>query len=89
MTKRIFEFVCDNNHISERLVEDSVREVECVVCGVLAHRIVSAVRCSLEGITGDFPGAYAKWNNVHREASRVANKRRNEHGVSTVDPSGM
>lgn len=85
MAKRMFEFVCDNNHISEKLIDENVRETECAVCGNLATRIVSAVRCDLEGITGDFPGAYAKWNNVHREASRVANKRRAEHGP----PSGV
>lgn len=85
MALRIFEFVCDNSHVTERLVKDDVREVECAVCGSLASRIVSAVRCNLEGITGDFPGAYAKWNNVHREASRVANKRREQNGP----PSGV
>lgn len=86
MPKRMFEFVCDNIHISERLVDESVRQTECVVCGEVATRIMSAVRCNLEGITGDFPGAYAKWNRVHREANRVANKRRNEHDGP---PSGM
>lgn len=89
MALRMFEFVCDNGHITEKLVKDDVREVSCSVCEGLASRIMSAVRCNLEGITGDFPGAYRKWNNVHREASRVANKRRNEHGPSSIDPTGV
>lgn len=79
MARRMFEFVCDEGHISEALIDSEVREIPCRVCGSVASRIMSAVRCELEGITGDFPGAYAKWNNKHREAARVANKKRDRN----------
>lgn len=85
MARRMFEFVCDNGHIHECLIDSEVREKECPVCGNVATRIMSAVRCELEGITGDFPGAYAKWNRVHQEAARVANKKRDRNGP----PSGL
>jgi hypothetical protein len=71
----MFEFACDSGHITEKFIDETVKQVECSVCGEVANRIMSSVRCSLEGITGDFPGAYAKWNKVHREANRVAKKR--------------
>jgi Zn finger protein HypA/HybF involved in hydrogenase expression len=37
----------------------------CGVCGGDALRIISPVRCSLEGVTGDFPGAKFKWERQH------------------------
>lgn len=74
--RRMYEFVCDSGHITEKFIDESEHTVECAVCGSASTRIMSAVRCSLEGITGDFPGAYAKWNKVHREANKVASKRR-------------
>ena len=34
-------------------------------CGGEAKRIISPVRCSLEGASGDFPGAAMKWERDH------------------------
>jgi len=34
-------------------------------CGGEAKRIISPVRCSLEGHSGDFPGAAMKWERDH------------------------
>ena len=56
--RRMYEFKCEDGHISEALVDDTVRELSCRACGKPSTRIVSSVRCNLEGITGAFPGAY-------------------------------
>ena len=59
--RRMFEFVCEDGHISEALVEDTVRELSCRACGKHSTRIVSMVRSRLEGISGAFPSAYDAW----------------------------
>ncbi len=59
--KRFFDFKCANSHISEQLIDDSLRTISCKKCGEEATRIVSTPRISLEGITGAFPGAADKW----------------------------
>ena len=62
--RRMFEFVCEDGHISEALVDETVRELACRACGKHSTRIVSSVRCNLEGITGAFPGAYDAWEST-------------------------
>ena len=65
--RRMFEFVCEEGHISEALVDDTVRELSCRVCGKEATRIVSMVRSKLEGISGAFPSAYDAWERKRSE----------------------
>ena len=71
--KRIFEFACNDYHITERLVDDSIRTVQCT-CGKDADRIVSAPTVKLEGITGAFPGAYDRWERVRAEKLKQEKK---------------
>jgi len=65
--KRMFEFLCDDAHLTERLVSDDVRTVKCSACDKEAHRIVSSPTVKLEGFTGAFPDAYARWERVRAE----------------------
>jgi len=46
--RRMFEFVCEDGHISEALVDETVRELACRACGKNSTRIVSMVRSRLE-----------------------------------------
>ena len=73
--KRIFEFRCVKDHLTEKLVDDEVRSIECPHCRNEASRIISSPRISLEGITGAFPSAHAAWARKHEEATRVAYKK--------------
>jgi hypothetical protein len=75
MTKRIFEFKCVKDHITEKFVDEEVKVVECPHCRNDASRIISSPRISLEGITGAFPGAAIAWARKHDEAARVAHKK--------------
>jgi len=43
MPRRIFEFKCTNNHITERYIDAEIREVECSECGKPSERIISPV----------------------------------------------
>ena len=73
--KRIFEFKCVKSHLTEKLVDDEVRSIECPHCRNEASRIISSPRISLEGITGAFPSACDAWARKHEEATRVAYKK--------------
>lgn len=75
MAKRMFEFVCDDGHITERLISDDVRESECRECGKPATRIMSKPMVKLEGVTGDFPGAYYSWERKRAEKLAADRKR--------------
>jgi hypothetical protein len=61
MARRIFEFRCAKEHISEKYVDESVTVIQCPHCTNDATRLISAPRISLEGITGDFPSASRAW----------------------------
>lgn len=73
--KRIFEFRCVKGHASEKYVDDSVTVVQCPHCGNDASRIISAPRISLEGITGDFPGAAMAWEKRRESHMKWEQKR--------------
>ena len=77
--RRMFEFVCEDGHISEALVEEDCRELACRACGKHSARIVSMVRCNLEGITGAFPGAYDAWE--RKRSEKLKQERKTSYAV--------
>jgi hypothetical protein len=48
---------------------------------LLAHRVISAPRIKLEGISGAFPTASDAWANKHIEATKQARKRNPTIGI--------
>ena len=73
--KRMFDFQCSCGNIEEKFISDAVFTVECSECGKESRRMIATPRINLEGITGDFPGAYAAWERKRKEALTVAQKR--------------
>jgi hypothetical protein len=73
--KRIFEFRCVKDHISEKFVDDEVKTITCPHCSNDASRIISSPRIKLEGITGAFPSAHDAWARKHEEAARAYQKK--------------
>ena len=67
MTKRIYEFVCAEGHITEAYIDSEIRTTKCKVCDESAIRIVSKPMVKLEGVTGDFPGAAMSWERKRNE----------------------
>ena len=65
--KRYFDFQCAKGHITEKYIDDSVKVIQCPHCGNDASRLIAAPRVSLEGITGDFPGASMAWESKRQE----------------------
>ncbi len=72
--RRIFEFRCAKDHITEKYVDDEVKVVQCPHCGNDASRIISATRSNLDPISGDFPGAAMAWEK--RRESHIAWERK-------------
>jgi hypothetical protein len=78
--KRMFEFVCEDGHVFEKLIDDDIRSMKCIHCDTAATRVVSAPRVNLEGITGAFPGAYSRWERVRAEKQQQERKKAASHG---------
>ena len=74
MPKRIYEFVCGNDHITEAYIDSETRTTNCKVCDQSAIRIVSKPRVKLEGVTGDFPGAAMQWERKRNEKIKQEQK---------------
>ncbi len=70
---RLFDFRCPCGHLFEDLVKSDVTTSRCG-CGLDAKRVISPVRSNLEGISGDFPDAHAKW--ARKRESHMAYERR-------------
>lgn len=77
--RRIFEFLCLDNHLSEAYIDDSERMISCKECGKDAHRIVSKPNMKLEGITGDYPTAYDAWE--RKRAEKLKEERKKSYAV--------
>jgi len=63
--RKIMDVRCSScNTVFEEFgnLDDAFR---CGECGGEARRIISPVRCTLDGTSGDFPGAAIKWARDH------------------------
>ena len=67
----LFDFKCTScGTVHERLVRSDTRTVDCKECGCAATRIISPVRCKLDPISGDFPGATIAWEKRHLDGAK-------------------
>ena len=60
--------VCDREY--ERFIDTGVHYIQCE-CGEKAHRLIGMPKVNLEGITGAFPDAHAKWAKVREDNARI------------------
>lgn len=74
MTKRIYEFICADDHLTEAYIDSELRTTNCKMCGDPAIRIVSKPMVKLEGVTGDFPGAAMQWERKRNEKIKAEQK---------------
>jgi hypothetical protein len=70
----LFDFRCPDNHITEALVNSEDTEHQCGLCSKMAQKIISPVRCSLEHISGEFPGATIKWAKQRQQKIKLERK---------------
>ena len=66
---KVYDFRCDNGHVTEEFVESTVTTSRCG-CGANSTRMVSAPSFYLNGSDGSFPGAHMKWVKEHEKAGR-------------------
>jgi hypothetical protein len=73
--KRMYEFVCESGHRTEKLEVYETTSISCP-CGGLAFRVMSAPKFRLEGWSGSFPSEAGRFERKHVEklnAERKAN----------------
>ncbi len=71
--RRMFEFACINGHKTERFVVYETTSLVCE-CGEDSHRILSAPAFRLEGWSGSFPTAHAKFEKSHTDKLKSEQK---------------
>lgn len=74
MPRRMFEFLCENGHRTEALIDTECYATLCKECGAESKRVVSAPTMKLEGWTGSFPTAYDAWERKRAEKLAVERK---------------
>ncbi len=70
----MFEFRCNDGHITEKYIGYETTVVTCDICGTDAHRIVSTPRISLDPTDPVYVSAYDKWARVHEEKAKQERK---------------
>jgi len=74
--RQMFDFKCDDcGTVEERYIDAGCRITECRECGGKSKRQISMPTVRLEGVTGDFPGAYSKWARIREDNARIKAKR--------------
>lgn len=79
--RRLYDFKCDETDAYfERLTSADVTDVKCN-CGADAGRVVSAVRVSLDPISGDFPKATRRWAEQRKKQIGIERRNKANHGT--------
>lgn len=69
MSRKMYDFKCSNDHITESYVGYETTSILCE-CGLKANRIISPVRINLDGTDPVFVSAYDKWAKRHEEKQK-------------------
>jgi len=92
MSIRVYDYWCEACGFREELfgnAETLEERIDCISCHAphAMHRLIPAPRASLEGITGDFPGAAMQWEK--RRQSHMAKERKHQenHGTEWIGRS--
>ena len=69
MTRRMYDFQCEEKHITEGYVAYETNIISCS-CGKEANRIISPVRVRLDGTDPIYVAAYDKWAKRHEDKQK-------------------
>jgi len=69
MARRMYDFKCSEEHITEGFVDYETTTISCS-CGDVAHRIISPVRISLDGTDPIYTSAYDKWARTREQKQK-------------------
>lgn len=74
--RTIRDFVCSHcGQVSEKLVDSEYKTIECPECQGDAVEQMAMPAIRLDGTSGDFPGAHAKWSRIREEHAAIQAKR--------------
>jgi hypothetical protein len=71
--RKMFDFVCENRHKTEKLVDYETTSLMCE-CGATANRALSAPAFRLEGWSGAFPSSHGKFEKSHLDKLKAERK---------------
>jgi hypothetical protein len=80
MPRRLFEFKCEKNHITEQFVDETIKTSTCRECGDKASRIISPTGIYLEPFSGQYTASYDRWTRVRSEKMAQEKKRNADNG---------
>ena len=80
MPRRLYEFKCEKDHITEQLVDETIKVSPCRECDGMATRIISPTGIYLEPFSGQYPAAYDRWTRVRAEKLAQEKKTNANHG---------
>ena len=80
MPRRLYEFRCIKDHVTEQLVDETVKVSQCRECDEMATRIISPTGIYLEPYSGNHVGSYDRWTRVRAQKLAQEKKRNAEHG---------
>lgn len=80
MARRLFEFKCDKDHVTEQYVDETIKTSLCRECDEIATRIISPTGIYLEPFSGNHPSSYDRWTRVRAEKLKQEKKQNAEHG---------
>jgi hypothetical protein len=69
MARRIYDFKCPDEHITEEYIDSEIKSTDCKICGAKTKRLISPVKSHLDVASGDFPGATMKWARDHEKGA--------------------
>jgi len=67
----LYDYRCACGHEFEGFAHIGDYTAKCGQCGGNASRLISAPTIKLEGWSGDFPTAAAKWTKMHEKAGKA------------------
>jgi hypothetical protein len=70
----MFDFLCEEGHLQERLVNYEVTELPCETCSKPALKQLSAPTIYLEPFSGIFPSAADRWARNRAEKQKLEQK---------------
>lgn len=68
MMKMIFDFECEEGHVTELLVNSDVRELPCPVCNKVSTRVISPIKTVFKG--HGWVDKDLKWARDHEKAAQ-------------------
>ena len=80
MPRRLYEFKCAKDHVTEQFVDETIKISQCRVCDEEATRIISPTGIYLEPFSGLHPSSYDRWTRVRAEKLAKEKKTTAEHG---------